>query len=152
MEMVIPSRSPLGKHWLRALFTKEIKDVSKQSGLYIIPFSFSPFQSTESCGCVQGTHKIIWPMRALVPLLSEVTSRFPPPCGKENEAKCSKHSTRVQQTLVPPSPCPWGHVTCPVHITVAHVWYEDKSTLSPLEDAPSFLVPGKWAIIRERCL
>ena len=38
------------------------------------------------------------------------------------------------------------------HVTVAHVWYENKSTLSPLEDAPSSLVLGKWAIIRDTCL
>lgn len=38
------------------------------------------------------------------------------------------------------------------HIAVAYMWYEDKNTLSPLEDAPRSLVLGKWVIIREGCL
>jgi len=38
------------------------------------------------------------------------------------------------------------------HVTDARVWYEDKSTLSSLEDASSSSVLGTWVIIRERCL
>lgn len=121
VEMVIPSRFPLGKHWLRALFTEEIQDVSKQR--------WTLCYSIECCGCIQGTHKIIWPW-FLSSLKSCPTSHR---CaGRRMRQNIQSIAQGFSGRWFSPHPVHTDMLCVLWHATVAHVWYEDKCTLSPV--------------------
>lgn len=97
VEMVIPSKSPLGNTGSEHYLMKKWRMSANRSGLCIIPVSFSPLQSTKFHVWVHGGS---WSHLAHGGFASTgVTSCFPPPCGKKGD-QAPKHSTRVQQMLV----------------------------------------------------
>lgn len=116
VEMVIPSRFSLGKHWLRALFTEEIQDVSKQR--------WTLCYSIEWCGCIQRTHKIIWPW-FLSSLKSCPTSHC---CAGRRMRQNIQSMAQGFSSWFSPHPVHIDMLCVLCHVTVAHVWYEDKST------------------------
>lgn len=128
MAMVIPSRSFLGKHWLRELFTKEIKEVNKQVDFILFPFHFPLSIPLSAVAAFRGPIKSLGPWRLW--FHSSLKSHPASHCCAGRRMRPNIQSIAQGFSRCWLSPHLVLRDTLPVlwHVSVAGVWYKDKST------------------------